>query len=230
MLRTPLVIGLVFITIAFLAPITIVLSLNDYSSRIIGGEAFQNIIYGRSYGRFWSILWSICERGGNVIDSNGLRSLKKTPSYITLIKDRNMIVVNANYAEIPVFMSSENGRNIFMIYEFINPTIIVKKNTRLKMIVVNIDKDAPHSLAIVSNSPPYPRLMHITHYTIAFPGALTPKPMIGLPPARSNNYPAWLVEFTVSLPGTYYYVSLVPGHAAEGMYGKLIVQNGNDNQ
>jgi len=230
MLRIPLIIGLVFITIAFLAPITIVLSLNGYSSKIIGSEEFQNIIYGRSYGRFWSILWSICERRGNVIDSNELRSLKKTPSYITLIKDKNIVVVNANYAEIPVFMSSENGKNIFIIYELINPTIIVKKNTRLKIIAVNIDKDVPHSLVIVSNSPPYPRLIHITHYNTAFPGASTPKPMIGLPPARSNNYPIGIIEFTASPPGTYYYISLVPGHAAKGMYGKLIVQNENNSQ
>lgn len=227
MLRIPLLIGFAFMFVAFLAPIVMVLPLNEYSSKIIGNEVFQNIIYGKSYSRSWGILWSICEREGYVIDSNGLGNLKKTPRNIVLIKGENMVVVNASYAEIPVFMNSENGKYLFTIYDLKNPTIIVKKNTRLRMIVVNIDKDTPHSLAIVSNPPPYPYLIHIIHYNIAFPGASTPKPMIGLPPVRGNNYPIWLMEFTASSPGTYYYVSLVPGHAARGMYGKLIVQNGN---
>ncbi len=228
MLKAPLLIGFIFMFIAFLAPIAMILPLNnEYSSKIIDSEAFQNIIYGKSYSKSWDILWRICEKGGYVIDNNGLRNLKKTPRDIALIKDKNIVVVNANYAEIPIFMNSENGKYSFIIYDLKNPTIIVKKNTCLRMIVVNIDKDTPHSLTIVSNPPPYPYLIHIIHHSIAFPGASTPKPMIGLPPVRGNNYPAWLIEFTVSSPGTYYYVSLVPGHAARGMYGKLIVENEN---
>ncbi|RMF30463.1 MAG: hypothetical protein D6752_04035, partial [Candidatus Nitrosothermus koennekii] len=32
------------------------------------------------------------------------------------------------------------------------------------------------------------------------------------------------VTFTADTPGTYYYICLVPGHAALGMQGKFIVE------
>lgn len=112
----------------------------------------------------------------------------------------------------------------FEIAGLVNPTVRVRRGALVDVELVNMDygKDMPHGLVITRVPPPY--------------GAM-PMPMMagglgGIPPlpARSSQdlqaarYAAGRMIFRATTPGTYYYLCQVPGHARDGMAGKLIVE------
>lgn len=169
------------------------------------------------YGCNYNTVPTISKEQLNTLESN-------IPNYITIIKENKTIIVNSLNAEILVLAGPEGSMYSFEIYGLINPTIVMKQGTHVKMILVNVDEDMPHSLAVINTPPPYPQTLHMIQTYLAFPGATTPMPMMGLPPARNNLYPTWTIEFTASTQGTYYYICAVPQHAALGMYGTIIVK------
>ncbi len=113
----------------------------------------------------------------------------------------------------------------FEIAGLVNPTIELPHGANVTLKLVNMDygTDMPHGLVITRTPPPYP--------TMAMPmmgGGMRN----GIPPlsARSDenlqgaSYAAGTMQFRATTPGTYYYVCQVPGHAQDGMYGKIIVE------
>jgi len=93
---------------------------------------------------------------------------------------------------------------------------------------INLDDDMYHNFVITTAPPPYP--YNVMPY-IGMYGGMGPQMMLymrWLPPANYNSGYAYGYQYTVSLnlPGTYWYICTYPGHAEEGMYGKLIVVGG----
>jgi plastocyanin len=84
--------------------------------------------------------------------------------------------------------------------------------------VINADPDSAHGLVITAG-----------------PGARAPTPMMTARPAfrgsalwflgspTSAGMHAGTVAFIATNPGTYRYLCAIPGHAAKGMIGKLII-------
>ncbi|MGC9105588.1 MAG: plastocyanin/azurin family copper-binding protein [Thermoprotei archaeon] len=126
--------------------------------------------------------------------------------------------------------------NVFVIYGLINPNIVLPPDARVTAIVVNLDAGDYHNFAVTAEPPPYP-------YYLMGPGMMGQGGMMGgysggnyyngtygfvtmmtlLPPANYTTRTA--TEFTYSFtlpPGTYWYVCTYPGHAQEGMYGKIV--------
>ena len=97
-----------------------------------------------------------------------------------------------------------------------NPTIDVPRGARITIQFVNRDSDSAHGWLLLDpvawsgNSPHGPR---------AFPGSSAT--ILGDPTAKGQ--PMETIHFTASASGTYRYECPVPGHAAMGMQGRLLV-------
>lgn len=244
-MKTALIIGLALIVAALVMPVFIMAQqynaqynpfdiqrmMQSYNQQWMRPPQSSNPMYSNSYNNMWRMMQGMHGWGHAVknmfptINQEQLNALESNiPSYITIIKENNTIIVNSANAEILVLAGPEGHMYTFEIYGLINPTLVIKQGTHLKIIVVNVDEDMPHSFSVITLPPPYPQQIHMMQINLAFPGATTPMPMMGLPPAQNNLYPTWNVEFTASTTGTYYYICAVPQHAAAGMYGTIIVK------
>jgi hypothetical protein len=86
----------------------------------------------------------------------------------------------------------------------------------------NQDKDGPHGIEVTLAPPPYNRMAMMDGPAIH--GAF----VSSLPAARNDTDPVAQTVFQIRQPGRYYYLCQYPGHAADGMYGKLIADSRPD--
>lgn len=110
----------------------------------------------------------------------------------------------------------------FEIGGLVDPTLHIPRGATVTLTLINMDygQDMPHGLVLTRQAPPYPYM-----------GTGMMGGGNGIPPlaARSTDdlqtatYASGTLQFQATTPGTYYYVCQVPGHAQEGMYGKIIV-------
>lgn len=113
----------------------------------------------------------------------------------------------------------------FEIAGLVDPTVRVQRGAVVTVRLINMDygQDMPHGLVITRLPPPYPYMA-----MPMMPGGAWG----GIPPlvARSNEdlqaarYAGGSMRFRLDAAGTYFYVCQVPGHAQDGMYGRLIVE------
>lgn len=103
----------------------------------------------------------------------------------------------------------------FVIGGIVNATAEVQLDANVTVYFVNIDTELDHSMVITSQPPPYAATPNVQP---AFPGSETRDPTVGIPPGANVSF-----SFTASAPGTYWYLCEVPGHAASGMYGRIVV-------
>lgn len=106
----------------------------------------------------------------------------------------------------------------FRIAGMVNPTIEVPRGATIHVTFVNGDPDMPHNFVVTRAAPPfgYGAMMQAP---VAFPGAATPI----LAPAATTSWPAAETSFVANATGTFTYLCTVPGHAQQGMYGRLVV-------
>jgi len=101
----------------------------------------------------------------------------------------------------------------------VNPTIVVPRGAQVTVHFFDADTGTPHGWELTSTPPPYPSMV-MMDAQVAFPGAFAM-------PVRGATAQQWFgrtVQFTAASAGTYYYLCPVPGHAKQGMVGKLVVQ------
>ena len=103
----------------------------------------------------------------------------------------------------------------------VNPTITVPAGAHITVHLVNTDWGYMHGFELTTTPPPYPymSMMGIANNFLVMP--LPERTTENLATAR---FYARTASFTLA-GGTYYYLCPVPGHAQQGMYGRLIVQS-----
>lgn len=108
------------------------------------------------------------------------------------------------------------GENMysFVIDNMTNPTLVFKQGASVTALVVNVDTDAYHSLTLSSQGPPY--------YYNTMPMMMYSQATSMMLPPATGVYSGELVSFTADSDA--YYICTVPGHAQEGMYGRIIVE------
>lgn len=102
----------------------------------------------------------------------------------------------------------------------VNPTVVVPKGANVTVAFFNADADTTHGWDLGTAAPPY-STMPMMAGSVAFPGAFA-MPVAG---ATEQLWSGRTLHFTASKAGAYYYLCPVPGHAAQGMYGKFVVGN-----
>ncbi|APZ41945.1 hypothetical protein [Acidihalobacter ferrooxydans] len=133
-------------------------------------------------------------------------------SYMHSAKPHVVLALMGSIAEI--FQSSVGGIN--------DPTLIVPANRPVKFTVMDFSISDPGTFTVVRKAPPYTTFIKLSHESLVFDsGWITRTPMSG---AYS---PYRTVTYTFTKPGTYYYLSMQPGNAAGGQWGKIIVKLSN---
>lgn len=99
------------------------------------------------------------------------------------------------------------------------PTVSVPDASTITVEFADGDPGHPHGFELTTAAPPYPRMAMMAG-RIAAPGAF----IMPLPAPQRNLWYAASTTFRAPAPGTYYFICPVPGHAQQGMWGRLIVR------
>lgn len=165
--------------------------------------------------------------------TQAINMMREVPQYAKVFPNNDTIVFNSTQITLVVLaMGHERAENltgyippsyaqhdVFVIYGLINPTLIIPRGSIVNVIIINLDDDTYHNIAITPVPPPYP------YYTMMY----VRMNILGMSPflhyADYNNGVAYQFSFTVNFgnSGTYYYICEYPGHAQMGMYGTIIV-------
>jgi rusticyanin len=100
-----------------------------------------------------------------------------------------------------------------------NPTVVIPAGATVSVVFANGDADSSHGWELTTGAPPY-AVMPMMSAPIAASGAV----VMPVSHAQGDRWYGATVTFSAPPPGTYYYLCPVPGHAEEGMWGRLIVQ------
>lgn len=168
--------------------------------------------------------------------------------YVSASKDAGTLTPNGSVRfsgtriEIPV-IAVEPGKpdTTFEVHGKVNPTLIVPAGAKLRFVLANADTGMPHGLDVTLSAPPYGVLPHLPMMAgtmmnsksmrrSMMGGAVMMKKSAaatGTVNPKADGRKSLAVKktgwFTLK-PGTYYYVCPIPGHAKQGMYGKIIVR------
>ncbi len=105
----------------------------------------------------------------------------------------------------------------FVVAGLVNPTLNVPKGSRITLELINEDTDMPHGIEVSAIGPPYATMSMMQG------GVYSGSFIAPMNEASSGEFPMASTTFTADKSGTFYYLCQYPGHAAEGMYGKLVV-------
>lgn len=100
----------------------------------------------------------------------------------------------------------------------INPKIVVPKGARITVDLVNADRGYTHGFEVTTARPPFHEMV-MMRGSAAFSGAFI---MPVLPETPQGQYHR-STQFTATKAGIYSYICPVPGHAAQGMAGRIVV-------
>lgn len=167
------------------------------------------------------------------------KELTEVPSYVRVYPDNDTVVIASRDADVLVvaMMGDDAARmfnatlpsyahgDVFVIYGLVNPTLVVPAGAVIHVTFVNLDDDMYHNFVVTTAPPPYP--YNVMPYIGAY-GGMGPQMMAYMrwvPPANYSDGRAYGYYYTLTFaePGTYWYLCTYPGHAEEGMYGKIIV-------
>lgn len=146
----------------------------------------------------------------------------------TVIDKANNTVYVSNSTSLLVLMGPMNRGNMysFEIYGLLNPTLVVERNVSLQFVGVNIDDDDSHNFILATVGPPYSymgghNMMGGYNPNSSGYGFMSTMPYV--PPEHSGLFSYYNTTYSFTDNGTYWYLCTYPGHAQQGMYGKIIV-------
>lgn len=157
------------------------------------------------------------------------------PSDAQIAKDTNSITFNSqNVNIVALSMMTDDAKNMtgspppsyakddaFVIGNMIDPTLVIKAGTQLRVTSINLDEDMAHNFVIMTTAPPY---SYMPMQSMMYGGVVAMMPVLPNDDVKDGYAYELSYQTTLSQPGTYWYVCTYPGHAQDGMYGKIIVQ------
>ncbi len=150
------------------------------------------------------------------------RDMESSLTNATVDKENNSITYSGKSDHIVIFGGAMDDDTAgpaekFVIDGLVNPTLHVQKGANISLEFINEDTDMPHGIEVSTASPPY-------GYMSMMEGGIYASSIIApIPESNNNNFPMASTSFTAAELGTYYYLCQYPGHAAEGMYGKMVI-------
>ncbi len=150
-----------------------------------------------------------------LMTAKALAATDKRASGATIGADRKSVMVKGKSARLVVRTGPKSDMMSYRIMGLRNPTITVPSGAKLTILFVNVDDDMLHDLRITASQPPFASKI----------GKTVSSGSSALPPMKGENFSGQ--ELTIMAPsnsGAYSYLCTTPGHAAAGMFGKLIVK------
>ena len=156
------------------------------------------------------------------LDQSSLAAINVSSPGVFVSSSNSTIYVN-NSANLPIMTGPMNAPSMysFEILGIINPEIIIREGSNVHFTAINVDTDSYHNFVIGNSGPPF--------------GYMGGNGMMGnggndlmgtmqyLPPTSNGHYAYANLTYSFSSPGTYWYLCTYPGHAENGMYGKIVV-------
>ncbi|KAA8922042.1 rusticyanin [Thermoplasma sp.] len=160
--------------------------------------------------------------GPPYLTQSQLESLNVTDSGVQASPADSTIYINSS-TDLLVMAGPMNAPSMysFEILGMFNPTLVIRDGVTVHFTVVNIDTDSYHNFVISSRGPPYPYMSGMGSMGFGSYGFMTS--MNFLPPQSSGHFYYYNLTYTFSQPGTFWYLCTYPGHAENGMYGKITV-------
>ncbi|MDE1829235.1 MAG: hypothetical protein KGI25_02820 [Thaumarchaeota archaeon] len=205
------------------------------SSGYYMGPGMMGSGYNQGYQAGPGMMGSGYGQSIKTISISDAESATQLQNYAQASKENNTITFNSQSVSIvPLSFMGDAAKNftstspptyakddVFVIGNLIDPTLVVKPGTVLNVTSINLDDDMSHNFVIMASGPPYP---YMAMQSMMYGGIVATMPV--LPNDDGKNGFAYEYSYTVTLsqPGTYWYVCTYPGHAQDGMYGKIIVQ------
>ncbi|MDA8064657.1 MAG: plastocyanin/azurin family copper-binding protein [Thermaerobacter sp.] len=181
---------------------------------MMGGEGGYGGMMGGMLGGYGA-------NGRNLLGNSQLTALVRRGEQGAKLDAKTDTVTYTGSSVTLVALASPHGKPnmTWEIDGLVNPTVRVNPGARVKVELVNTDWGYLHGFELTTTPPPYPfmAMMGINNDFLVMP----------LPPRTSKDlataqYYTRSSSFTAA-SGTYYYICPVPGHAAAGMFGKLVV-------
>ncbi|MGC7873204.1 hypothetical protein ACPUYX_16975 [Desulfosporosinus sp. SYSU MS00001] len=135
----------------------------------------------------------------------------------TVDKSSNTITYTGSAIKIVMLGGPEEADGKFVIGGLINPTLKIPQGAKVTLEIINEDTGMPHGVELTTAAPPY-AYMPMMQGTI-YPGGFIPP----VPESSNNQFPSALISFSASQTGEFYYICQYPGHAAKGMFGKIVI-------
>ncbi len=151
-------------------------------------------------------------------DKTAEADMSSSLSNATVDTKNNTITYDGKDVKIVMFAGPEYADEKFVVGGLFNPTLKISTGTNVVLEIINQDEGMPHGVEVTETPPPYANMA--MKQVNLYPGALI-RPV---PQAKGGKYPKDAVSFNANQPGTYYYLCQYPGHAEEGMYGKVIIE------
>lgn len=154
----------------------------------------------------------------NYMDEQQLAAVNSTYTGVFVSGQNSTIFVNGS-TDLTVMMGPMNAPSMysFEILGIINPTLLVKEGSTINFTAVNVDTDSYHNFVLSREGPPYYSMGNMMQ------GVGFMSPMNYLPPVHSNSFAYQNLSYVFTNSGTYWYLCTYPGHASNGMYGKILV-------
>lgn len=184
---------------------------NNYSRRGKGSYGYGMMGGNRGYN-------SNSYSQGLISEDKVNEEIKNSTANAKVDKQSNSVTYSGNTIKVVLLASSKQADDKFEVAGLINPTIYIPKNSTVTLELINEDEDVSHALEITSAAPPY-------GYMSMMQGGVYPGSYINpIPSSANGKFYSASSSFITNYDGSFYYICQYPGHAAQGMYGKIIVQ------
>ncbi|QSO52838.1 plastocyanin [Alicyclobacillus curvatus] len=202
-----------------------------YNSNVAGSPGMMGQ-YGGGGASTESGAWSgamgsmmgggVSRQGTELTMSQANHDMESSLARATVDKANNSITYTGDSVRIVVFGGAMSDNKTgpaekFVIGGLVNPTLHVSKGANVTFELVNEDSDMAHGLEVSTAGPPY------GYMSMMQGGIYSGSVVAPIPEADGNNVSMATTSFTASQSGTFYYLCQYPGHAAKGMYGKIII-------
>ena len=184
-------------------------------------EAARTFTNGGGYPTTGGMMGGVQTQRGILSDA-GLKALVRRGEQGGKIDPRaNTVGYNGSAVTLVALASPHGKPNMtWEIDGLVNPTVTVRQGAKVDVILVNTDWGLLHGFELTNTPPPYPymTMMGINNGFFLMP----------LPPRTDKNltFARYYTEegAFAAVSGSYYYLCQVPGHAAAGMFGRLVVK------
>lgn len=213
------------------------ISLNRYRVVGLASLVLLVVVITISASYYWEISTAANNQSSGSLSKSQLAAINVTSSNVSVSGSNSTIYINGS-AELPVMMGPMNAPSMYN-YEIlgkINPTLVIAPGSQVNFTVVNVDTDSYHNFIISFEGPPYyymGGMMDGNNGNYSgfgnmmrgyFQNNNSHGYMMGyLPPQSSGHFAYTNVSYDFSSSGTFWYLCSYPGHAANGMYGEIIV-------
>ncbi len=195
--------------------------MNKYKARGIVGVAFLIVVL--VFSAFYYYGGYNTSSSSQYLTQSQLEGLNVTEPGVYVSQTNSTIYINSS-SSLLVMAGPMNGPSMysFEIIGMYNPTIVIKEGVTVHFTVVNIDTDSEHNFVLSNQGPPYSYMSGMG--SMGSGGYSSMRSMSFLPPTNSGYFYYYNMSYSFSQSGTYWYLCTYPGHAENGMYGGIVVE------